>query len=79
MKIPEMSIESLNESQISRWSQEVLKAILRRLPRNRDSGIASTKVLSTKMAVIVGSFVSEAQKCPSGEVPLAFVPVTTHC
>ena len=36
---------------MSRWSREVLNTSLSSFVRNRDPGILSTKIVSTKMAV----------------------------
>ena len=48
LETPGIPMESLGEAWISRWSLEVLDSMF--FFRNRDSGILSTEVLSTKMA-----------------------------
>ena len=45
LETPETSIESLDESSISRWSLEVLDAFFSLFVTNRDSGILSTRCL----------------------------------
>ena len=52
LKVPEISIESLDESYTGRWSLEVMNTILIAVFGNRDSGIVSTKVISPKTAVV---------------------------
>ena len=48
LAIPETSIESLDLSWLHRWSQEVLNRIIYYFVRNRDSGIISAQILSTR-------------------------------
>ena len=51
LAIPEMSIESLDESYISRGSLEVLNTSLSCFTRNRDSGTSRTNMVRAKIAV----------------------------
>ena len=50
LKIPYIPKESLDESLMSRWSLEISSTICF-FVRNRDSGISSRKVSSTKVGV----------------------------
>ena len=73
LKIPEISIESLDESEISRWSLEVLNfnTVLSSFVRNRDPGILSTKVLSTKTTIWI--FRDPLSRGPTGVCEKAIV------
>ena len=55
LTIPEIPIEILDESYISRLSPRVLNTMLSRWSRNRDPGISiwNTNILTTKMAVLL--------------------------